>query len=572
MSVLRVIICLPVSLALLLGLVATPVVALDAETAYQKAKQGYIRLQQSARKQLYRDNWMRVVDDFVGVAQAWPERGRAADALYMAGKACRGLYRVSLLSSDARRAVGYFDRVADDYPDNSLADDSLLLAGELLEEPLADFDEAYRRYFRIVRDYPRGDMFSKARPRVKRLAGFAPLEVKRSPVRQVAGKTVQLMDVRSWSGKDKTRIVLDLERKVEYRSRFLPARSESIPARIYLDLDGASLRKGLPPEHDYPEGLVRQVRTGQPKGGNLRVVLDLVQSVDYRIFTLGDPYRIVIDLSPAQKAAKIGGGPELHAPPGSDGISDILANAPRDRELKLQIPEKKRGEGLRLIVVDAGHGGKDPGAIGPRGTKEKDVALSIAREVARQLRKSLKCKVVLTRDKDVFLPLDRRTEIANQLNADLFISIHANASRNRKAYGVETYYLNFSKSDAAVAVAARENDTSLKEVGDLELILFDLMANSKINESSRLATEIQSSLVGGLGKKYRHIKDLGVRPGPFYVLLGATMPSVLVETAFISNRREEKRLKDRSFHRHTASAISRGVREYAQALKLIAAN
>ena len=155
---------------------------------------------------------------------------------------------------------------------------------------------------------------------------------------------------------------------------------------------------------------------------------------------------------------------------------------------------------------------------------------------------------------------------------DRFISLHANASPSRKAYGIETYYLNFSKNDKAAALAARENGTSLKEVGDLELILFDLMANAKINESSRLAAEIQNSLVNVLSKNYSKVKDLGVRQGPFYVLLGATMPSVLVETAFISNKMEESRLLSDKYRDRTVAAISQGVRNYTRSLKMMASN
>ncbi|PLX85152.1 MAG: hypothetical protein C0617_05565 [Desulfuromonas sp.] len=199
------------------------------------------------------------------------------------------------------------------------------------------------------------------------------------------------------------------------------------------------------------------------------------------------------------------------------------------------------------------------------------MTLALAKELAKRLEKEFGCEVILTRDRDVFLPLEERTAIANKVDADLLISVHANANRNRKAYGVETFYLNFSKNDKAAAVAARENGTSLKQVGDLELILFDLMANAKINESSRLASEIQRALVNDLGKEYKEIRDLGVKQGPFYVLLGATMPSVLVEAAFISNKREEKRLTDRRFQQKTGSAIVRGIRNYATALKLIAA-
>ena len=235
----------------------------------------------------------------------------------------------------------------------------------------------------------------------------------------------------------------------------------------------------------------------------------------------------------------------------------------------MRIPESRSSGKLRRIVVDAGHGGRDPGAVGARGTREKDVVLAIAKILAKKLEKDLGCEVIMTRTGNTFLQLEERTAIANKVKADLFISIHANASTNRRARGIETYYLNFSKNAKAVEVVARENKTSLKQVGDLEMILLDLLANSKINESSRLAAEIQKSLVSRLSKHYK-VKNLGVRQGPFYVLLGATMPSVLVETGFISHRDEEKQLNNRKYQERTADAIVSAVRNYATALNLLA--
>jgi N-acetylmuramoyl-L-alanine amidase len=272
---------------------------------------------------------------------------------------------------------------------------------------------------------------------------------------------------------------------------------------------------------------------------------------------------------PALTAAE----PELQAAPPakSDEVAKILERQPLPVPPPV-LPVAPALTGLRRIVIDAGHGGKDPGAIGPSGLKEKDVTLAMSLKIAERLRETLGCEVILTRDRDIYLPLEERTAIANKVGADLFISVHVNAAPNRQAYGIETYYLNFSKNDKAAAVAARENGTTLKEVGDLELILFDLMANAKINESSRLAAEIQRSLVGRLGKQFDEIRDLGVRQGPFYVLLGATMPSVLVEAAFISHPREERRLATSSYHEHTADAIAEAVKSYARAHKLIAAN
>jgi N-acetylmuramoyl-L-alanine amidase len=179
-------------------------------------------------------------------------------------------------------------------------------------------------------------------------------------------------------------------------------------------------------------------------------------------------------------------------------------------------------------------------------------------------------KVLLTRSDDRYLELRERTDYANRVGADLFISLHANASDRGKAYGLETYFLNLSKNNQAAEVAARENGTSLQDVGNLEAILFDLMANAKINESSRLAAEVQQAMVAGLRPHFSNIKDLGVKQGPFHVLLGATMPSVLVEAAFISHPREEKRLTSPSYQKRVASSIVNGVKHYSASIDQVA--
>ncbi|RMF48386.1 MAG: N-acetylmuramoyl-L-alanine amidase [Deltaproteobacteria bacterium] len=543
--------------------------ALDPETAYQKVKGKYLSLQSSAKKQLYRENWLDVIEGFVGVAQNWPTHRRAPDALYMAGKTARGLYQVSRLRDDAELALRYFNRIVVEYPDDSLADDALFQAGETLQKDLKDMAGAYRQFSRVVREYPRGDMFSLAKPRLQALAKKVPKEARRE---REAVQNRQLKNIREWSDAKRTRIVFDFNGKVTYEVHQLPASVDDGP-KIFFDIPDAGQASELATPVLFDHGLVERVRTGRPSADVLRVVLDLRRSVRQRVFALEEPFRIVADLTP-------GSGMDDAVPSASspkqggaqDELARILEQHKDEAVPNLHIPEKKKGRGLRRIVVDAGHGGKDPGAIGARGTREKDVTLALAKKLARHLRSTLGCEVILTRDRDVFIPLEERTAIANRLDADLFISLHANASRNRKAYGIETYYLNFSKNKAAVEVAARENDTSLEEVGDLELILFDLMANAKINESSRLATEIQGALVGRLKRSYSRVRNLGVRPGPFYVLLGATMPSVLVETAFISNPTEESRLKNSSYQDRTARAIAEGVHRYARALNLLASN
>jgi len=573
----------------LVGLMV-PVSALaeNAEQAYRKARDAYYALQNSSRKQMYRENWERVFGQFESVAKRFPETRRGADALYMCGKTIAGLYRVSRIRPDAERAVELFEEMADTYPENTLSDDALFHAGEMLEETLKDKQRAYLVFQRLVSALPRGDMHTKASSRLKALAGYAP-QLKQPPVKEPVTRNEtspsvdkvvsqgssagnQLTSIRHWSNPGYTRIVIDVSGETQFTTNYLaPEPDKNIPPRLYVDIERTALDEKLAETTIVDDGLLRRIRTGKPQDGTVRVVLDLHSIGDYKVFPLVDPWRIVIDIagdkSPELKRdeTSISTLPET----GHDDIAKMLGETPKEPP-PLHIRTAPATTTLRRIVVDAGHGGKDPGAVGPNGVLEKDVTLRLAKELSKELVRQIGCEVILTRSTDVYLPLEERTAIANKVGADLFISLHANANKSRKAYGIETYYLNFSKNDKAAAVAARENGTSLKQVSDLELILFDLMANAKINESSRLATEIQKSLVHHISKKYSNIRDLGVRQGPFYVLLGATMPSVLVETAFISHPREEKRLASSGYQKSAAQAIAAAIKEYAVSNRLIA--
>ncbi len=560
--------------------------AADAERSYQQARDAYYKLQNSARKQLYRDQWQKVLDLFEKVYERYPNSGRADDALFMAAKTTAKLYNISRVKTDASQAVDLYRKTVQLHPKSSLSDDALLYAGTLLEENLADKPAAYLTYRQLVDQYPHGDMAGQAARRLERLAKYAPPPKKvvktrvskkskadaRPPAPTGAGST-QLSAVRFWSNPGYTRIVLDFSGKSDFSTHFLPPdQAREVPPRLYVDVSPAVLGPGMKDPTIVDDGLLRRIRTGHPEDRTVRVVLDLESISDYKVFPLEDPYRIVIDIAGSKlvDTAKLT-VPEIKtlSVSSQDDIAKVLDQAPREKA-PLHVPETSASTTLRKIVVDAGHGGRDPGAIGPGGTYEKNVTLALAKKLAKKLKSTLGCEVILTRSTDVFLPLEERTAIANKVGADLFISLHANANTSHKPYGIETYYLNFSKNDKAAAVAARENGTSLKQVSDLELILFDLMANSKINESSRLAAEIQKGLVTGLRRNYGQIKDLGVRQGPFYVLLGATMPSVLVETAFISNSREEKRLTSSKYQERAVDAIAQAVKHYAEANKMIA--
>ncbi len=230
------------------------------------------------------------------------------------------------------------------------------------------------------------------------------------------------------------------------------------------------------------------------------------------------------------------------------------------------------GLGIRRVVIDPGHGGKDPGAISPSGLQEKEVTLRVAKQLAEELRAKLGCEVILTRDRDVFVSLEERIAIANRREADLFISLHVNSAPNRAAKGLETYILDLATDQESMRVAAQENASSTRSFSDLQGILMDLMHNAKANESLKLAGTVQENMVSGLRQSHGEVKDLGVKKAPFIVLLGAKMPAVLVEIGFISNPQEEERLRSQPYLAQVARKIAGGVAEYAGTLSLAAAS
>ena len=561
-----------------LALAGSALAAGPGDAVFLRARRAYQELQGSPQKQQYRDNWLRVVAGLDAAVAAHPGHDEAADALFRAGKSWEGLYRFSRRAEDARAAVQCYDRLAADYPSSSLADDALYLGGNLLER-LGDTASAFLRYQSAVERFPEGDLTPLARLGRDRLQTHAPKEaptmaaLQPVPVPDGPAGPVEIGAIRHWSNPGYTRIVLEMDGRAEYKVNMLRADpAHNVGPRLVIDFQQSKLHRRIPTRETVRDGLLQSIRTGYPDDRTARVVLDLVSVRDYKIFPLFDPHRLVIDVAAAEGTVLQSRSSELSSlpVPDRDPIARAVSRAEPEPPAKLPAAAKSPPDGLRRIVVDAGHGGKDPGAVGPSGVKEKDVNLAMALVVAKKLEQELGCEVILTRKADVFLPLEERTAIANRVGADLFISIHANASPNALVRGVETYYLNFSRSDRAAAVAARENGTSLKQVGELELILFDLMANSKINESSRLAKEIHSSMVRQLSANFDGIRDHGVRQGPFYVLVGANMPSVLVEAGYISNAEEELLLTQPQFHERTAKAIVEGVRNFIQPPKGVA--
>ncbi len=388
----------------------------------------------------------------------------------------------------------------------------------------------------------------------------------------------KVMGLRHWSGEHTTRVVIDLDSKAEFNHRLLKEDPKlNKPGRLYVDIKGAKLGPDLTKSIQVNSTHLKNIRAGQFKSDTVRVVLDIESIDDYKIFPLFTPARIVIDVKGkgAKSAAKKTLKPAITASTDTKKTKPV-ASLPKPESVPKPVVVKKPSVTTRqavqnktfvidTIVIDAGHGGKDPGAVGRSGLKEKDVTLKLAKLLKKDLDKKLKkTKVLLTRTRDVYVPLDERTAIAQTKEADLFISIHINASPRREASGVETYYLDLKAKDKAVIkLAARENAATQSDMSDIvSFILKDMEMNKNQEESAVLASKVQHTLSTRLKKKYSKVKSNGVKGGPFYVLVNCSMPSILVEVSFISNSREERRLKSDKYLKDVTRGISEGIVKY----------
>jgi len=362
------------------------------------------------------------------------------------------------------------------------------------------------------------------------------------PFSSLPDSRMEIHNLRYHTHPSYTRVVVDIGKLREYVFSELLS-----PDRVYVDIYQAKLNPILHGQtflvdNDY----LRQIRIAQKTSSTVRVVADLdFKKAYYRVWHLPDPFRIIIDIYPSKL-------PSLPQPPqpAKSGSSII----------------RQLGLGIQRVVLDPGHGGKDPGCVGKSGLREKKIVLDVATRLKKILESKENLEVIMTRESDIFLDPESRTVIANQKQADLFISIHANANRSRKLSGIESFYLNFSHDPSVIETAARENATSTKNISEMRDIIEKIVQNSKIVESKELAESIQNSLVKNLSQNYSNVRSLGVKGGPFWVLIGGEMPSVLVEISHLSNPTEEKRLQSPQYRQRVAQGIYEGIIEYVNSL------
>lgn len=508
----------------------------QGKTLLQKADKAYSTLQRNPKLKKYRDQWLKCIDYYRKAYGADPDGSTAAAALFGVARSYGEMARYSFRELDRTQARRTYEELVEKYPDSPYAPKARAELGMDAPESSKDANtDAISDMIKQASDVAVSDQ-----------TGNQQMASARNPA-SVEG-------LRFWSNPRYTRVVIDADKDTVFSYHEL-REDPSIgkPQRIYIDVHNSRLGRNLQKVVPINDNLLSDARAGQYAADKVRVVVDIKSFKTYKIFSLKNPFRIVLDVWGILADAPGPSGPAIQIKPGKGKIpAGAIA--------------KQLALGVRRIVIDPGHGGKDYGAPGYlKGVHEKHVVLAIAKRLQQMIRSQLKCEAILTRSRDKYLSLEERTAMANTQDADLFISIHTNASSDRRAYGIETYILNLATDDEAIRVAARENATSTRNISDLDTILESLMNNAKVSESTRLASYVQQSMFRVLQGKYKQIRNKGIKQAPFYVLLGADMPSILIETSFISNPKECKRLANKNYQKLLCQGIIDGIKQYIKA-------
>ena len=523
---------------------------------------------------------------------------------------------LATILADVRAVVTAYEAVVRHYPASGYSDNALWNAGRLALDAYARFnqpqdkDTGVRLLQKLSATYPTsrlakqvpGQLATLQNGGPERLAAEAPAPapaVQPAPAAS-APPVVTIRDIRRSVLPGSVRVTIELDGEASFHDEHI-----TDPDRVFLDLAGTRAAPGLVDKtirFQSDDDVVRQIRIGRHPNRTTRVVLDTAGVGSYSVYPLYSPFRLVIDCvrTTTAKAPAVPKDPPRLAsraltsawmralpsvsPRAATAIADAAVLAPAPTAMTaapaaatpVAAPParattggftiaRQLGLGVSRIVIDPGHGGHDPGAKG-RGVNEADLVLDVSLRLEKLLQKA-GMEVILTRRTDEFVPLQERPAIANREGADLFLSIHANASATGAARGVETYFLNFANNPNAAQVAARENAASAMSMGTLPDVVKAIALNNKVDESRDFATHVQHAMVDRLKPGNRTLKDLGVKQAPFIVLIGATMPSVLAEISFVTNPQEARLLKGNAYRQRIADALFDAIRKYQTSLK-----
>jgi N-acetylmuramoyl-L-alanine amidase len=538
-----------------------------------------------------------LVESFEDLARLFPTAGQADKALWQGASLSADLFFQAGNDSDRARAVDLIASLTKSFPASSYARQAAPLARRLEGAP---------------RTLPAATPAEA--PRVSKAPAAKTPDI--SPASRVAAASVALTAVRREVLPEAVRITIELDREVSYHSERIPG-----PDRVFVDLPHtravSSLRFAVLP---FDDGAVQRVRIGAHPGGVTRVVLDLDGAGRHSVYTLYNPYRLVVDVErpaatarpvpvstpasiraaaakepvavpapapvvvtappPAPVAALVPAVAEKSAPErAAAAAAEIVASPPPAAPAGTPPPvtpavnarggyslSRQLGLGIARVVIDAGHGGHDPGAQ-VKGLSEAELTLDVALRLEKLLLRQPGVEVIQTRRTNTYVPLEERTDLANRSGADIFLSIHANASEDRRARGVETYFLNFAPTAEAEALAARENAASTRAMRQLPELVRAIALNNKLDESRDLARLVQDSLFTQVKKSDKRARNLGVKQAPFMVLVGAQMPSILTEISFLTNIQDAGLLATEKYRQQIAEALLAGITRYQQTLK-----
>jgi N-acetylmuramoyl-L-alanine amidase len=554
--------------------------AKNLEANYRRALGRFQALRKSPRAH-QREDFLDVAGDFKALYRADPGGEYGAKARYFMGFTYAELGEVSGREGDFEKAAENYRLAADSFgKGHSWTDDALYRRAVIMRERLGRIDGAYADLLEIVHEHGKGDMAGEAkdlleemdREQAEQLAGSrAPEpEPEAEPARVPSpGGMAELANIRYRTSGDYTRIVLDLTAAAGYEHRLLPpdpAHKKS--HRMFVDLSDTRLGPGIDREISIRDGLLRRVRSGQNTPDTARVVLDFTERKKYHVFALENPYRIVIDVYAQDGEQAVA----QQAPGKGYEIPDRPTTAQEKQEAADVL--NQLGLTVSTVMIDPGHGGRDPGAVhyktggGKRRIDllEKDITLRLAGILGEKLREK-GFRVLYTRKDDRYISLEDRAVTANLKKADLFISLHANANRSSKVSGFETYYLGKARSDVVLRLAAKENGVSPAKIGDTQKIVLDLVHSFKIEESKGLARLIQDRTVKELRRHYQGVRDNGARSAPMFVLIGAKMPAILVEVGYTTNPTELSRLKTEAYLKRVADGLVSGIEAYKQRIR-----
>ena len=474
-----------------------------------------------------------------------------------------------------RATVAAYEEIIGRFPRSGYSDNALWQGGMLSADAFWQFGDTRDRatalgmFARLKSEYPTSSLIARIASVSARLNG--------SPASP--DHLTTLTAVRRDVLRDTVRITLELEHEATFYEERL-----SGPSRVFVDLDNTlavgALRDATIP---FQGDIVRRARIGRQPNNRTRVVFDLLGAGRYSVYSLYNPYRVVFDFERLPAAASptmlAAGTSDAESALGNTAAAPASAQTAPARESAGTPPaaatanaaggfslSRQLGLGISRIVIDPGHGGRDPGAR-VRGLNEAELALDISMRLERLLKREPGVEVVLTRRTNAYVALEERTAIANRGDADLFLSIHVNATKNTSVRGFETYFLNFAPNPEAEAVAARENAGSARTMGNLPDIVEAIALNNKIDESRDFAAMIQAAIQDRLRKADHTVRNLGVKQAPFMVLIGATMPSALSEVSFLSNRDEAALLRTQIYRQQIAEALLAGIMQYQHSLK-----